>query len=63
MSSFKASPAFVEWLAAGSKPIYIGFGSMVIDDPQKLVDIIKVRGTSILKMMVLSWYYTVQSEL
>jgi hypothetical protein len=43
--TFKALTALSDWLAAGSKPIYIGFGSMVIDDSQKLVDIIKVGET------------------
>jgi len=30
-----------EWLLAGDKPIFIGFGSMMIRDPDKLADIIK----------------------
>lgn len=31
----------LDFLAAGDKPIFIGFGSMVIDDPSKLVNLIK----------------------
>jgi hypothetical protein len=32
----------VAFLNAGDKPLYIGFGSMVIEDPTRLVEIIKV---------------------
>ena len=30
----------IAWLAAGDKPIFIGFGSMVIDDTERLQDMI-----------------------
>ena len=42
-SNFDVSP-FAEldaWLKSGPKPIFIGFGSMMIKDPQKLESIIK----------------------
>mmetsp|Transcript_11462 Transcript_11462/g.16122 ORF Transcript_11462/g.16122 Transcript_11462/m.16122 type:complete len:882 (-) Transcript_11462:142-2787(-) len=40
-------PSFVKWLAEGPKPIFIGFGSMVIKDPQKIASIIKKAAQSL----------------
>eukprot|EP01135_Chromosphaera_perkinsii_P004033 Nk52_evm46s266 gene=Nk52_evmTU46s266 len=37
---FKPPEELVEFINAGSKPVYIGFGSIVIDDPDKLTRII-----------------------
>ncbi|KAJ6444747.1 UDP-glucose,sterol transferase [Purpureocillium lavendulum] len=38
--SFTPDPALVKFLAAGEKPIYIGFGSIVVDDAEKFTDMI-----------------------
>ncbi|MFE1593457.1 glycosyltransferase [Nocardia sp. NPDC058705] len=35
--SAAADPALAAWLDAGSAPIYVGFGSMAVDDPAALV--------------------------
>lgn len=35
--SFKPDPELSVFLSSGSKPIFIGFGSMVIEDPESLV--------------------------
>ncbi|XXH01734.1 hypothetical protein Hte_008095 [Hypoxylon texense] len=50
-SSYTPPPSLVEFLDAGPPPIYIGFGSIVVDDPQGLTRLIfqalklaKVRG-------------------
>ncbi len=37
----------VDFLAAGDKPIYIGFGSMVIEDAARLVDMVKAASTQV----------------
>ncbi|KAF2668843.1 UDP-Glycosyltransferase/glycogen phosphorylase [Microthyrium microscopicum] len=39
-SSFKPEPALQEFLDAGPPPVYIGFGSIVVDDPEKLTQMI-----------------------
>ncbi|CAL1363100.1 unnamed protein product [Linum trigynum] len=39
-SKYEPRPEFVRWIQKGKKPIYIGFGSMPLDDPQKTVEII-----------------------
>ena len=43
-SSFQPDPKLAAFLdgSADNKPIYVGFGSMVIEDSSKLVQIIKV---------------------
>ncbi|KAI1758595.1 glycosyltransferase family 28 domain-containing protein [Hypoxylon sp. FL1150] len=50
-SSYTPPPSLVEFLDAGPPPIYIGFGSIVVDNPQALTKLIfdalklaKVRG-------------------
>jgi hypothetical protein len=35
-SAFTPAPALAQFLAAGDKPLYIGFGSMVIEDSTTL---------------------------
>jgi len=35
-----------EWLANGPRPIFVGFGSMVIQDPEKLVSVIRKASLS-----------------
>jgi sterol 3beta-glucosyltransferase len=40
VAPYLPSPEFAEFLARGPKPVYIGFGSMVIADGQRLADLI-----------------------
>lgn len=40
-SSYTPPQDLVDFLAAGSTPIYIGFGSIVVDDPNALTQLIK----------------------
>ncbi len=37
----------VDWLESGPKPVFIGFGSMVIEDPKALEEIIKAAATKV----------------
>jgi UDP:flavonoid glycosyltransferase YjiC (YdhE family) len=39
-SSYIPSPELAAFLTEGDRPVYIGFGSMVIEDPTRLVSII-----------------------
>ncbi|KAM5562270.1 sterol 3-beta-glucosyltransferase UGT80B1 [Rosa sericea] len=39
-SKYQPQDEFVQWIQKGLKPIYIGFGSMPLDDPKKTTDII-----------------------
>ncbi|XP_010525204.1 PREDICTED: sterol 3-beta-glucosyltransferase UGT80B1 isoform X2 [Tarenaya hassleriana] len=39
-SKYQPQEDFVRWIKRGSPPIYIGFGSMPLDDPKKTMDII-----------------------
>ena len=39
-SSFKPPKELMSFLNAGSPPVYIGFGSIVVDDPNKFTDLI-----------------------
>ncbi|XP_010680858.1 sterol 3-beta-glucosyltransferase UGT80B1 isoform X2 [Beta vulgaris subsp. vulgaris] len=39
-SRYRPSGVFVEWMKKGQKPIYIGFGSMPLEDPCKTTTII-----------------------
>ncbi|KAB2635266.1 sterol 3-beta-glucosyltransferase UGT80B1 [Pyrus ussuriensis x Pyrus communis] len=39
-SKYQPQDEFVEWIQKGPKPIYIGFGSMPLDDPKKTTNII-----------------------
>ncbi|KAH7041926.1 hypothetical protein B0J12DRAFT_720801 [Macrophomina phaseolina] len=45
---YKASPELYEFLNAGPPPVYIGFGSIVIEDPEKvsslLVEAVRISG-------------------
>lgn len=47
-SSFKPPDALAEFLMGGEPPVYIGFGSIVVDDPQKftklIFDAVKMAG-------------------
>ncbi|MEV6361053.1 glycosyltransferase [Nocardia asteroides] len=36
-----ADPALTAWLDAGAAPIYVGFGSMAVDDPAELVRMLR----------------------
>nr|GLL39522.1 sterol 3-beta-glucosyltransferase UGT80B1-like [Ipomoea trifida] len=39
-SNYQPPEAFTQWIQRGSKPIYIGFGSMPLEDSKKTTDII-----------------------
>ncbi|XP_059280013.1 sterol 3-beta-glucosyltransferase UGT80B1 [Lycium ferocissimum] len=39
-SNYQPSEEFVKWIQNGSKPVYIGFGSMPLEDSKKTTDII-----------------------
>lgn len=39
-SRYQPQEEFVQWIQKGDKPIYIGFGSMPLEDPKKTTDII-----------------------
>lgn len=39
-SNYKPPEELVKWLQAGTKPIYIGFGSLPVQDPKKMTQII-----------------------
>ncbi|KAH7525113.1 hypothetical protein FEM48_Zijuj06G0190700 [Ziziphus jujuba var. spinosa] len=39
-SKYQPQEEFVQWIQKGPKPIYIGFGSMPLEDPKKTTDII-----------------------
>ncbi|XP_010264040.1 PREDICTED: sterol 3-beta-glucosyltransferase UGT80A2-like isoform X2 [Nelumbo nucifera] len=39
-SNYEPPTELVEWLKAGPKPIYIGFGSLPVQDPEKMTQII-----------------------
>ncbi|XP_044511996.1 sterol 3-beta-glucosyltransferase UGT80B1-like isoform X2 [Mangifera indica] len=39
-SEYQPREEFVQWIKTGPEPIYIGFGSMPLDDPKKTTDII-----------------------
>ncbi|KAJ0024618.1 hypothetical protein Pint_07923 [Pistacia integerrima] len=39
-SKYQPQEEFVQWINYGPEPIYIGFGSMPLDDPKKTTDII-----------------------
>lgn len=39
-SKYKSPDDFSQWIQKGSRPIYIGFGSMPLEDPKKTTDIV-----------------------
>ncbi|KMT05711.1 hypothetical protein BVRB_7g167190 [Beta vulgaris subsp. vulgaris] len=39
-SNYEPPKALVDWLNAGPKPIYVGFGSLPVQEPQKMTQII-----------------------
>ncbi|XP_024030996.1 sterol 3-beta-glucosyltransferase UGT80A2 [Morus notabilis] len=39
-SSYEPPDSLVSWLEAGEKPIYIGFGSLPVQEPEKMTEII-----------------------
>jgi UDP:flavonoid glycosyltransferase YjiC (YdhE family) len=51
-SAYTPEPALAAFLDAGPPPVYIGFGSIVVDDPNKLtkmiIDAVKSTGTRVL---------------
>ncbi|KIM93473.1 hypothetical protein OIDMADRAFT_65034, partial [Oidiodendron maius Zn] len=56
-SSFMPEPALLEFLAAGPSPVYIGFGSIVVDDPDEMTRIIfeAVRKAGIRALVSKGW--------
>ncbi|KAL9667025.1 hypothetical protein QQ045_001370 [Rhodiola kirilowii] len=39
-SKYQPQVEFLQWITSGPPPVYIGFGSMPLDDPQKVTEII-----------------------
>jgi hypothetical protein len=39
-SNYQPDPELAEFLAAGPPPVYIGFGSIVVDDPNAMTELI-----------------------
>ncbi|THY12798.1 UDP-Glycosyltransferase/glycogen phosphorylase [Aureobasidium pullulans] len=56
-SSFQPDEALSRFLAAGSPPVYIGFGSIVVDDPAKMTNMIleAVRITGVRALVSKGW--------
>lgn len=36
--------SFAHWMAAGAPPVFVGFGSMPLTDPEKLIEIVRQAG-------------------
>ncbi|KAF4313659.1 Sterol 3-beta-glucosyltransferase [Botryosphaeria dothidea] len=56
-SSFTPPPELLEFLDAGPPPVYIGFGSIIVDDPQRLTDMAfeAVRKTGVRALVSKGW--------
>lgn len=56
-SSFKPPQALTEFLEAGEPPVYIGFGSIVVDDPDKFTALIfeAVKKTGVRALVSKGW--------
>ncbi|RPA95108.1 UDP-Glycosyltransferase/glycogen phosphorylase [Choiromyces venosus 120613-1] len=56
-SSYTPPPDLANFLATGSPPVYIGFGSIVVDDPNALTDMIfaAVRKTGVRALVSKGW--------
>ena len=56
-SSYTPDPLLAEFLAAGPPPIYIGFGSIVVDDPTSLTKLIfdAIKGTGLRALVSKGW--------
>ena len=56
-SSFNPDPDLAAFLAAGSPPVYIGFGSIVVDDPNALTKMIfeAVKKTGVRALVSKGW--------
>lgn len=56
-SSFKPPESLVQFLDAGPTPIYIGFGSIVVDDPDRFTSIIfeAVKKTGVRALVSKGW--------
>ena len=57
-STFTPPPKLASWLKAGEKPIYIGFGSMVIENPSRIAEIVKVAAAKVGCRMLLQSGWT-----
>lgn len=62
ISSYTPAPALADFLAGDEKPIYIGFGSMVIEDSTKLVQIIKEAAAAVKCKIILQSGWTTYAE-
>ncbi|KAG9566290.1 sterol glucosyltransferase, partial [Aureobasidium melanogenum] len=56
-ASYSPEPALVDFLAAGPPPVYIGFGSIVLDDPAKMLSIVlgAVRASGVRAIISKGW--------
>ena len=56
-SSFTPEPALLDFLAAGPPPVYIGFGSIVVDDPTAMTKMIfdAVRKAGVRALVSKGW--------
>lgn len=65
-AAYTPHPAFQQFMddcmTAGGKPVYVGFGSMVIDDPDSLVSIIKGAAATVNCRIVLQSGWTKYAE-
>lgn len=54
---YEPPPELVEFLSDGPPPIYIGFGSVVIEDPQEMESILleAIRGTGVRAVLSKGW--------
>ncbi len=55
------STALLDWLDAGEPPVYVGFGSMTVEDPARLADAI-VRGTQGHRVLVATGWSDFMSD-
>ena len=61
-STYQPHQKLIDYLANGEKPIYVGFGSMVIENPTKLVEIIKEAAKTVQCRIILQSGWTKYAE-
>lgn len=56
-SSYTPDPKLEEWLKAGPPPVYIGFGSIVVEDPDAMTKLIfeAVKKTGVRALVSKGW--------
>jgi UDP:flavonoid glycosyltransferase YjiC (YdhE family) len=54
---YSPSPELAEFLAAGPPPVYIGFGSIVLDDPKAMTEVLldAVQATGVRAIISKGW--------